>query len=402
MSSVDVRKNTFTCGSAMIRHACRHDGKQDVDYRNKYIDRALSYRNYTIDAPRYRETSRQVFEKLKKRVEEIDLVQPPKRRVKDRVTIITYTVVAPKHLTADQEQAFFKIAHEEIAKFSGGRENISTGFVHHDEVHDYIDTGGKRTTSRAHMHVAGIPYTPEKGVNGKAFTAKTRLRAINKAVDDRCRSELGIRFMTGQKGLSGRTVEELQAASETRALEEARQQIEKDIEIAKETLKSTREAVSDAKTELSAMQAQKSAVEAEIGQIDRIMAEARERSAQIKPEKSLFKSEQVVKIPLKEYEALTERALLNEKLGTLELRDKTIEFKAQAEQEARETMSRIQDYKKNIERRTFNEIKELAEYKQIKEEHPEMFDKSGKYIRTMQHTVNREEDIEIGYGGWGR
>lgn len=223
MASVDFQKNTFTGGAAMVGHMTRHDG-QAVEYRNKYIDPARSGENYIIDAGRFEDTTaRGVMERLRERVRAVDDVQPPKRKVKDRVTVMTYTIAAPDGLSEKQEREFFRVAYDELARFSGGRENVSPGYVHRDEIHDYVDAAsGERKTSRAHMHVAGIPYTAEKGVNGKAFETRARMRELNKTIDERCRRELGFKFLTGERGLSGRSVEEMQAASETRTKKQER------------------------------------------------------------------------------------------------------------------------------------------------------------------------------------
>ena len=82
------------------------DGK-DVTYRNKYIDKSRTHLNYTIgpeigrrfdDLSGYGEAQR-----LKKRVEEIDAVEPPKRRRKDRVTAVAFCVTVPDGLDPGQE-----------------------------------------------------------------------------------------------------------------------------------------------------------------------------------------------------------------------------------------------------------------------------------------------------------
>lgn len=220
MSSVAWKKCTATSGAAMIGHFTRYDGREEVEYRNKYIKPELSHENYMIGAGRFDSmpTASSIVNQLKKRVCQIDQDIPPRRKVKDRITIMTYSIAAPEGLTDEQERDFFEIAHEELARISGGRENISVGFVHKDEIHDYIGTNGQRSTSRSHMHVAGVPYTTKKGINGKAFETRARMRELNQRIDERCQQELGFKFMTGEKGLTGRSVEELQASSETLAL----------------------------------------------------------------------------------------------------------------------------------------------------------------------------------------
>lgn len=267
MASVDFQKNTFIGGAAMVGHMTRHDG-QAVEYRNKYIDPERAGENYIIGAGRFEDTTaRGVMEHLRERVRAVDEVQPPKRRVKDRVTVMTYTIAAPAGLSGKQERDFFRVAHDELAKFSGGRENISPGFVHRDEIHDYTDAAtGERVTSRAHMHVAGIPYTAEKGVNGKAFETRGRMRELNKAIDERCRRELGFKFLTGERGLSGRTVEEMQAASETRTKRQERARLNAELSEKRQEVRDLSGEVGELERTRDAAQAQAQAEQAKAEQ----------------------------------------------------------------------------------------------------------------------------------------
>ena len=237
MSSVNFKKNTTSAGKAMIGHFVRHDGDPTVGYHNKFINVYESDKNYCVgNEGDYIPTSKEIAEKLEARIREIDKLQPPKRKVKDRITIMTYTVAAPEKLSDQQEKEFFKLAYEEIAKMSGGKDNVSVGYVHRDEIHNYVGVDGQIEKSRSHLHVAGIPYTQEKGVNGKAFETRSRMSALNKAIDDRCRQELNIKFMTGERGLTGRTVEELQAASETRAIKQEKKKLRKEIQVQRDEL----------------------------------------------------------------------------------------------------------------------------------------------------------------------
>lgn len=236
MSSVDFKKckGGTPQASAMIRHMERHDGR-DVEYSNKWVDKARTHLNSVVDgggtvedgkAPRSWQTHKQ----LKERVRQIDAVEPPKRIRKDRVTVVTLTIAAPEGVAVEDEERFFQLAYEEIAKFCGGTENVSKGFVHRDEIHDYIDTDGSRQTSRAHMHMAVIPYVRGIGVNGKAFETRARMRELNAAIDERCREELHVPFLTGKKGRTGRTVEELQAMSEEKAVLAHQQELQEQIQ----------------------------------------------------------------------------------------------------------------------------------------------------------------------------
>ena len=50
-------------------------------------------------------------------------------------------------------------------------------------------------TSRAHMHMQGIAWTDDFGINGKNFMTRERIIELNKRIDERCRKELGISFL---------------------------------------------------------------------------------------------------------------------------------------------------------------------------------------------------------------
>lgn len=226
MASVSFMKCKGGTGeaSAMIRHMERHDGK-DVEYANRWVDKSRTHLNSVVgDAGD--NGSRGTKERLDARVKEIDGRLPPKRIRKDRVTIVSMEVPAPEGLRPQDEEKFFRIAHDEIAKFCGGTGNVSNGYVHRDEIHDYIDTDGLRKTSRVHMHMAVVPYVDGVGVNGKAFETRKRMQELNAAIDQRCQQELGLPFMTGKKGRTGRTVEDLQAMSEGKAVEQVGQELE--------------------------------------------------------------------------------------------------------------------------------------------------------------------------------
>lgn len=230
MSSVDFSKcKGAGQAAARVAHMTRHDGKDDVEYANKWVDKSRTHLNTVIGASGLVDdvpSTRKTIARLKKRVREIDDVLPPKRVRKDRVTMVTLTIAAPDGLLKKDEERFFRIAYDEIAAFCGGVENCSDGFIHRDEQHEYIDTDGSKCTSRPHMHMAVVPFVEGKGINGKAFETRSRMRALNESIDQRCREELHISFMTRRRGRTGRTVEELQAMSEGKAIAEARKELD--------------------------------------------------------------------------------------------------------------------------------------------------------------------------------
>lgn len=228
MSSVDFSKcKGAGQAAARVAHMERHDGK-DVEYANRWIDKSRTHLNTVIGASGLVDdvpSTRKTMARLKKRVREIDDVLPPKRVRKDRVTMVTLTIAAPDGLLKKDEERFFRIAYDEIATFCGGAENCSDGFIHRDEQHEYIDTDGSRQTSRPHMHMAVIPFVEGVGVNGKQFETRSRMKELNEAIDRRCRKELHVQFMTHRRGRTGRTVEDLQAMSEGKAIEKVQQQL---------------------------------------------------------------------------------------------------------------------------------------------------------------------------------
>ena len=216
MASVNLMKLHGSEAGAVLAHSFRHDGRP-VRYGNEHIDPAKSGDNGTLV---YRGVhaqdgrARDAYARLKARVEEIDKAEPPKRIRRDRVTMVAFEVPAPEGLPPERERQFFKIAYAEIARMCGGAQNVSPLKIHRDEVHDYIDPVTKDVkTSRVHAHVVGIPYVKGKGVNCKQFMTRQALRDLQKRIDDRCRSDLGVRFMDGSRQRSRGTVEDLKRYS---------------------------------------------------------------------------------------------------------------------------------------------------------------------------------------------
>ena len=198
MASVDWIKNKGGTneGFSRMAHATRHDGK-DVEYNNKHVKKELSHLNYEICAKGgVKRTAHQELNRLKQRIEHLDKIHPPKRVRKDRVTTVSFEVPTPDNLRPEDEVKFFSIAYSEIAKTCGGMKNVTNGYVHNDEKHEYFDPIKKEfVTSRAHMHMQGIAWTDDFGINGKNFMTRERIIELNKRIDERCRKELGISFL---------------------------------------------------------------------------------------------------------------------------------------------------------------------------------------------------------------
>lgn len=215
MASVNITKCHGSAAASILAHNHRHDGK-DVQYRNEHIDKSRSALNGVryFEGQNAKATSHDEYERLRARVEEIDRAEPPKRIRKDRVTMVAFEVPVPEGLPADKEAKFFSLAYREIARMCGGANNVSTMRIHRDEVHEYTDPLTKeRKTSRVHAHVVGIPYVKGRGVNCKQFMSRQALRDLQKRIDDKCRSDLGVQFMDGSRQRSRGSVEDLKRAS---------------------------------------------------------------------------------------------------------------------------------------------------------------------------------------------
>lgn len=256
MASVNIQKLHGSEAGAVLAHDYRHDGK-DVAYRNEHVNPELSKNNgelYYRDVHAKGGKAHDEYQRLRRRVEEIDAKEPPKRIRSDRVTMVAFEVPVPAGLPADKENAFFKLAYKEIVRMCGGSRNVSPLKIHRDEIHDYLDPVTKEVkTSRVHGQCVGIPYVKGKGVNCKAFTARQRLRDIQQAIDRRCREELGVAFMDGTGQKSRGSVEDLKRYSAQAVAAQERHIADLQAQTAKSTQEAQKaqEAALNARTELN-------------------------------------------------------------------------------------------------------------------------------------------------------
>ena len=191
MASANWMKATTQKAGAMKKHLGQTERIQG-NHSNKDIDKSLSINNYSIGCCDYAEA----LASMKRRTKEVDAVIPPKRIRKDRVTCCFIELPCPRRLTqCGQSDDFFKLAYDELCAFFGN-ENVHGGFVHKDEVHRYVDKDKKMRVSMEHMHVLVSAYTTEKGINGKAFETKSRLKTLNDNLDDMCVKQFGVKLNT--------------------------------------------------------------------------------------------------------------------------------------------------------------------------------------------------------------
>ena len=208
MASVDWQK--IPVGSARklgvhmdpeMRKACR-------THSNTNIDPEKSDLNYCLGCSSWEESVR----RLEERTKEVDAVLPPQRIRKDRVTGVLLELPCPLELSDQgKDHEFFEAALKGLSD-ALGRENIHGVYVHKDEQHTYLDSKTReQRRSLVHAHVLVSPYVAGKGINGKAFVTRSRMRQVNRIMEGICRG-YGLEWHTGQ-GKDARTMEQLKADS---------------------------------------------------------------------------------------------------------------------------------------------------------------------------------------------
>lgn len=207
MASVNFEKIRSSAQvKAFIRH-CDSEERKKNNHSNQQINKALTDDNlYMFPDESYLDTCN----KFDARINELDSTTNTNKR-KDRVVCFGLCVPAPAGLNDEQEVIFYA----NVANILGnryGEQNIIAGYVHRDEVHQYVNPDtGKMDTSRSHMH---LYIVPEKDgiLKGKWFSSKANMVSVNNSIDDMCMREFGVPFMTGSKK-KGKSVEDLKRRS---------------------------------------------------------------------------------------------------------------------------------------------------------------------------------------------
>lgn len=190
-------KMTLQRASSMNVHLGKQE-RMEHEHSNKHIDKTLSHMNYTIGCDDYSDA----LQRMKDRTKEVDAIQPPKRLVKDRVVSCMLEIPCPLQLQEQGKDAQFFQTMYNVVKDYFGAENVHGAFVHLDEQHEYVGKDGNDYISLRHAHVLVSAYTPEKGINGKAFETRTRLHQFNDLANKVCEREFGIELNT--HGLAGK------------------------------------------------------------------------------------------------------------------------------------------------------------------------------------------------------
>ena len=193
MASVDMQKMTY----AEMRGKKVHfddQMRETHEHSNKDIKREKTKDNCWIGCKNFEDACN----KVQSRTAEVDLLHPPKKIRKDRVTVVALDIKCPQKI-ADygKEDEYFSKVYDTLVDMYG-KENVHGIAIHKDEVHAYTDyTGGipEERISLIHGHGWISPYAKwtekgieREGINGKHFLKKSTYTELNKAIDTMCRN----------------------------------------------------------------------------------------------------------------------------------------------------------------------------------------------------------------------
>lgn len=259
MASINWMKATTQKAGAMKKHLGKIE-REKGNHSNPNINIFLSKQNYTIGCNDYTEA----LEMMKARTKEVDMFLPPKRIRKDRVTCCFLELPCPREITEQgkSDEFFFK-AHQLYEEFFG-KENTHGTFVHKDEIHEYTAKDGGTQTSLEHAHTLVSAFAEGKGINGKAFETRAKIKALNTTMNEMCMREFGISLNNGETP-QRKSVETLKQESEVRQeLVELNKRIRKLQQVEQESrdrFLKTDEKATEAESRLKAAQKQASIAE---------------------------------------------------------------------------------------------------------------------------------------------
>lgn len=212
---------------AMFRHN-KQDERLETNHTNPDIDKTKTEFNISYYGLSYRE----ICDKYDKRISELDSVTNRNKR-KDRVTMQSIIVTAPKGMGLNQCNAWFRdVAQVVIEQY--GEENFLDMDNHFDEIHTYYDADRKEyVESRPHAHICLVPEVDGQ-LNGKVFSSRQNIMRFNDEIQKMTMEKYGLAFMDGSKKKGKASVEELKQRSDNA---EYQRQLEKDYEICEEALR---------------------------------------------------------------------------------------------------------------------------------------------------------------------
>lgn len=192
-----------TEAKAIMRH-CDRDEREKHEHANKDIDKSKTSRNWSIRGLSYADACKEYDD----RIAALDAVPGGNRR-KDRVTYIGIDVPAPAGLPKDQLRPWFNRVWTIFQEQTG--DAAIEGWVHVDEVHDYVHNG-QVVTSREHMHIGAVPAVGDR-LCCKEFSSRRNINRLNRSIQEMSLNEFQIPWMDGSQKKNTETVESLKSKS---------------------------------------------------------------------------------------------------------------------------------------------------------------------------------------------
>lgn len=227
MASVDFhcKCKGGTEAKAIMRHNDKEERvKPECEHANPHLDKSKSHLNLAYKNVSYAE-AKEIYDK---RILELDATTNTNKR-SDRVTMFGLEIPRPPKLEPQHYQRWFNRVCNLVEDWVGS-DNFIEGYFHVDEVHDYYDPKEKIwRTSVEHAHLTVIPEMDGK-LNGKAFSSKARMTALNNEIEKMTTKEFGVHFKTG-KGKRGQLVEEMKQETAEAMKRMGQQLAQKEIEL---------------------------------------------------------------------------------------------------------------------------------------------------------------------------
>ena len=227
MASVDFhcKCKGGTEAKAIMRHNDKEERvKPECEHANPHLDKSKSHLNLAYKNVSYAE-AKAIYDK---RILELDATTNTNKR-SDRVTMFGLEIPRPPKLEPQHYQRWFNRVCNLVEDWVGS-DNFIEGYFHVDEVHDYYDPKEKIwRTSVEHAHLTVIPEMDGK-LNGKAFSSKARMTALNNEIEKMTMKEFGVHFKTG-KGKRGQLVEEMKQETAEAMKRMGQQLAQKEIEL---------------------------------------------------------------------------------------------------------------------------------------------------------------------------
>lgn len=207
MASVNFLKCKGSMGAQLMRH-CDTEKRLAAGHSNPDIDKDRTLDNVILGVDGKAGTFEAAVQKYQARIEQLDATTNHNHR-KDRVTIFALEAPAPAGLSESQAVEWCKRAWVKLQE-QYRPINCISGYIHVDEQHEYVDHG-KTRTSRVHLHAFVVPEVRGQ-LNGKRFSSKAAMQALNRELDTMTIETYGKPFLTGERARK-RSVESLKEES---------------------------------------------------------------------------------------------------------------------------------------------------------------------------------------------